>query len=91
MSRFTTAPAPMIERASLFRFVPLPGTYVYNNAKLYNLRNTDQDDNWDGNWSKYHIHHNNEHWWGSESDFKIMTAGYEKIRQYVDHRWTENF
>lgn len=79
----------MIERVSLFRFVPLPGTYVYENGSQFNLRNTDRDTNWDGNWGKYHIHHNDIHWWGSEADFEIMNRGYEKLKNYVDAKWLE--
>lgn len=74
----------MIERVSLFRFVPLPGTFVYNNPNLFNLRNTDRDGDFNDNWERYHIHHNNYHWWGSEQDFEELSTSYEKLKQVVD-------
>ncbi|MGH2943678.1 MAG: B12-binding domain-containing radical SAM protein, partial [Solirubrobacteraceae bacterium] len=40
--------APMVDRASLFRFVPLPGTYVYDHPEEFALRGTDRDSGWDG-------------------------------------------
>src|ERR1700716_1711336 len=49
--------APCVERVSLFRFVPLPGTYVYEHPGEFDLHGTDKDDDWEGDWSKYHIHH----------------------------------
>ena len=79
----------MIERVSLFRFVPLPGTFVYNNQKLYNLRNTDKSEGWDGDWSRYHIHHNNYHWWGTENEFNVMDNAYMVIKDFVDNYWSE--
>ena len=77
----------MIERVSLFRFVPLPGTFVYDNAEKYNLRNTDKDENWNGDWSRYHIHHNHLHWWGTEEEFGIMNKAYHKLEKYVHSTW----
>ena len=76
-----------IERVSLFRFVPLPGTYVYKNAQEFGLRGTDSSDNWDGNWGKYHIHHNHYHWWGSTAEFDELTRSYWELRAYVESRW----
>lgn len=78
---------PVIERVSLFRFVPLPGTFVYRNPKLFNLRNTDQDPGWDGDWGRYHIHHNDLHWWGSLKDFEELNTGYNILRQFVAANW----
>jgi radical SAM superfamily enzyme YgiQ (UPF0313 family) len=52
-----------ISRVSLFRFVPLPGTQVYDQAGSYGVRGTHLQPDWDGDWSKFHIHHNTRHWW----------------------------
>jgi anaerobic magnesium-protoporphyrin IX monomethyl ester cyclase len=81
--------APMIERVSLFRFVPLPGTYVYNNPEEFALRGTDRDPDWDGDWSRYHIHHNERHWWGQDRDFAELEASYTDLRAYVDATWPD--
>lgn len=76
-----------IERVSLFRFVPLPGTYVYKNGQKFGLRGMDSSDEWDGNWGKYHIHHNHYHWWGSAAEFKELTRSYWELHEYVESRW----
>src|SRR5262249_55576250 len=49
---------PALSRVSLFRFVPLPGTQVYRQAETLGLRGTHLQPDWDGDWSKFHIHHN---------------------------------
>lgn len=83
--------APAIERVSLFRFVPLPGTYVYDHPAEFGLRGTDRDPGWDGDWSRYHIHHNQQHWWGSAQDFAQVQHGYDQLRAMVDQLWPERF
>jgi radical SAM superfamily enzyme YgiQ (UPF0313 family) len=80
-----------IERVSLFRFVPLPGTYVYDHPEEFGLRHTDRDPGWDGDWSRFHIHHNDLHWWGGDQDFAQVEAGYTELRTMVDQLWPERF
>lgn len=80
-----------IERVSLFRFVPLPGTYVYDHPEEFDLHGTDRDPGWDGDWSRYHIHHNHQHWWGSAEDFTLVQRGYEELAAMVDRLWPERF
>ena len=79
--------APMVERVSVFRFVPLPGTYVYKNPQEFGLHGTDQDPNWDGDWSAYHIHHNNRQWWGTERDFDEVNRSYLELMRCVTDYW----
>ncbi|MEU6379253.1 radical SAM protein [Streptomyces sp. NPDC046909] len=81
--------APDIERVSLLRFVPLPGTYVYEHPDEFDLHHTDRDADWDGDWRRYHIHHNHEHWWGTTEDFAVVQQGYEMLRGMVDALWPE--
>jgi anaerobic magnesium-protoporphyrin IX monomethyl ester cyclase len=76
-----------IERVSLFRFVPLPGTFVFNNPAMFDIRGLNTQPGWDGNWGKYHIHHNHHHWWGSPHDFERLTEAYWKLQRYVEARW----
>lgn len=83
--------AEHIERVSLFRFVPLPGTYVYDHPDEFDLHGTDREPDWDGDWSRYHIHHNQHHWWGSTDDFTEVQRGYEQLREFVDAVWPERF
>lgn len=81
--------APLVERVSLFRFVPLPGTYVYNNPGEFGLRGTDRDPGWDGDWSRFHIHHNNHHWWGTAEEFAQVDAGYSELAAMVEALWPD--
>jgi len=82
---------PWIHRVSLFRFVPLPGTYVYKNPHLFDLRGIDTEPDWDGDWGKYHIHHNQRHWWGSLADFSELNESYRALRDFVEERWPSRF
>lgn len=83
--------APMVTRVALFRFVPLPGTYVYNNPLEFGLRGTDKAPDWNGDWGKYHIHHNDDHWWGTDAEFTELTSSYAELRSLVDVTWPERF
>ncbi|WP_083598156.1 MULTISPECIES: radical SAM protein [unclassified Flavobacterium] len=81
----------LIDRISLFRFVPLPGTYVYNNPNEYNLRGTLNSPNWDGDWGKFHIHHNHYHWWGNDNNFKVTNDSYEMLNKYIESKWPPKY
>ena len=81
--------APMVDRASLFRFVPLPGTYVYDHPEEFALRGTDRDADWDGDWDRYHIHHNTRHWWGTARDFAAVEQGYHELAAVVAELWPD--
>ncbi|MFO7807443.1 MAG: radical SAM protein [Candidatus Moraniibacteriota bacterium] len=71
----------MIERISLFRFVPLPGSRVYEKGGEYNL-------NLEGDvWEKCHIHHNRNHWWGTEDDFRIVESSCRRLEEFVRKKW----
>ncbi|HEX6152157.1 MAG TPA: radical SAM protein [Solirubrobacterales bacterium] len=78
-----------IERLSLFRFVPLPGTEVYERWTDYDVHGTHLEPDWDGNWAKFHIHHNHYHWWGSTDQFAELQAAYAELAQYVTERWPD--
>ncbi|MEU2872421.1 radical SAM protein [Streptomyces olivoreticuli] len=81
--------APDIERVSLFRFVPLPGTYVYDHPDEFDLHGTSHQPGWNGDWSQYHIHHNDKHWWGTEDQFAEVQTGYEELSALVDELWPD--
>lgn len=77
-----------LARVSLFRFVPLPGTQVYGDTLgAYPIHGTHLRPDWDGDWEKFHIHHNNRHWWGSTDDFAEMDAAYQQLERHVEERW----
>jgi len=89
--KFLAEISPLVERVSLFRFVPLPGTYTYDHPEEFKLRNTDNLPGWDGDWSRYHIHHNDLHWWGSEKDFQELTQGYIELESFIKSLWQDRF
>jgi anaerobic magnesium-protoporphyrin IX monomethyl ester cyclase len=76
-----------ISRVSLFRFVPLPGTQVYDQADIYGVRGTHLQPDWDGDWSKFHIHHNGRHWWGTNADWVETERSYQRLRGFVEDHW----
>ncbi|KAA2261103.1 B12-binding domain-containing radical SAM protein [Solihabitans fulvus] len=76
-----------LSRVSLFRFVPLPGTQVYDKAETYGVRGTHLQADWDGNWSKFHIHHNERQWWGSDDDWQETEESYLALRDFVESNW----
>ncbi|MFC5821001.1 B12-binding domain-containing radical SAM protein [Nonomuraea harbinensis] len=78
---------PMLGRVSLFRFVPLPGTEVYANALLHGIRGTHQQPGWDGDWSKFHIHHNTRRWWGDDEAWAETERSYAELRRFVEDEW----
>jgi radical SAM superfamily enzyme YgiQ (UPF0313 family) len=79
---------PMIHRVSLFRFVPLPGSYVYRNRNKFRLNINDEESEYSSiDWGKYHIHHNHYHWWGMVDDFEIMNTAYQKLDTFVKENW----
>ncbi|MFD8559661.1 B12-binding domain-containing radical SAM protein [Streptosporangium canum] len=78
---------PMLGRVALFRFVPLPGTEVYANALLHGIRGTHLQPGWDGDWTKFHIHHNQRHWWGTEADWRETERSYRELRDFVESAW----
>ena len=81
---------PIIKRVSLFRFVPLPGTQVYDQQDPEGNRlihGTHNEETWDGDWAKFHLYRNGRHWWGSEDDFAEVNASYEHIKGYIESVW----
>ncbi|MEU3456751.1 radical SAM protein [Micromonospora sp. NPDC006766] len=78
---------PALSRVSLFRFVPLPGTQVYDQAASHGIRGIHLQPDWDGEWVKFHIHHNNRHWWGTNAQWEETQRSYELLRDFVEQRW----
>jgi radical SAM superfamily enzyme YgiQ (UPF0313 family) len=76
-----------ISRVSLFRFVPLPGTAVYEHPFEFGIHGTHNQLDWDGDWSKFHIHHNGLHWWGSNDNWVETETSYLMLKSFVEDRW----
>jgi radical SAM superfamily enzyme YgiQ (UPF0313 family) len=78
---------PTVSRVSLFRFVPLPGTQVYAQAGEHGVRGTHLQADWDGDWAKFHIHHNERHWWGTDAQWAETERSYRMLRAFVEDNW----
>jgi anaerobic magnesium-protoporphyrin IX monomethyl ester cyclase len=76
-----------ISRVSLFRFVPLPGTQVYDEADAHGIRGTHAQADWDGDWSKFHIHHNMRRWWGDDRQWAETERSYRRLLAFVEGNW----
>jgi radical SAM superfamily enzyme YgiQ (UPF0313 family) len=76
-----------ISRVSLFRFVPLPGTQVYAQADRYGIRGTHAQPDWDDDWSKFHIHHNERRWWGTDAQWAELEQSYLRLKEFVEENW----
>jgi anaerobic magnesium-protoporphyrin IX monomethyl ester cyclase len=79
--------APDIARASLFRFVPLPGTQVYEQPAKYGIKGTHLQPGWDGDWSAFHIHHNDRRWWGTDAEWAQVESSYRRLRNFIEETW----
>ena len=61
-----------IQRISLYRFTPLPGSPIYK-----------KNVTWGRNWEDYTIYDNNIHWWGSKEDYLEMTQSYKILEKVI--------
>jgi radical SAM superfamily enzyme YgiQ (UPF0313 family) len=75
--------APMVDRVSLFRFAPLPGSFVFKHAASFKLNIPERI----VDWSKFHIHYNHYHWWGSDNDFARLEIAYRELESYISQNW----
>jgi anaerobic magnesium-protoporphyrin IX monomethyl ester cyclase len=79
--------APGIARVSLFRFVPLPGAQFYDQPEPYGIKGTHLQPGWDGDWSAFHIHHNDRRWWGSDAQWARVESSYTRLRDFIEETW----
>ncbi|WP_433189217.1 B12-binding domain-containing radical SAM protein [Actinoallomurus sp. CA-150999] len=79
--------APHLARVALFRFVPLPGTQVYADPDRYQITGTHLQPGWDGDWSRFHIHHNTRRWWGTDEQWAEVESSYARLRAFVEATW----
>lgn len=79
--------APSIARVSLFRFVPLPGTQVYQRPEKHGITGTHLQPGWDGGWSAFHIHHNDRRWWGTDTEWAQVESSYRRLRDFIEETW----
>lgn len=77
-----------IKRVSLLRFVPLPGSKVYENPHVYginvNVRNTLENLE---QYKRYRLYDAETNWWENEMEFKIRNECYKKLKDFIDSVW----
>jgi anaerobic magnesium-protoporphyrin IX monomethyl ester cyclase len=78
---------PDLARVSLFRFVPLPGTQVYDRPDAYGISGTHLQPGWDGDWSAFHIHHNARRWWGTDAQWAQVESSYWRLHGFIEAAW----
>lgn len=69
-----------IDRISLFRFVPLPGAPVCDDAEKYNLILPK-------NYDEIFIYNNERKWWGDKSEQEELEQAYQLLENYVKDNW----
>jgi anaerobic magnesium-protoporphyrin IX monomethyl ester cyclase len=60
---------------------------VYRDAEKYGISGTHLQPDWDGDWSKFHIHHNTRRWWGSDAEWQEVEDSHQELREFVEQRW----
>jgi hypothetical protein len=65
----------------------VPGTQVYDQADAYQVRGTHLQSDWDGDWAKFHIHHNDRQWWGTDANWAETQESFKVLRDFVERRW----
>lgn len=69
-----------IDRISLFRFVPLPGSPVYSNCEKYNLKIS-------SNFEDIYIYNNERKWWGTIQEQEELEKAYKLLENFVRNNW----
>lgn len=67
-----------IDRAVLYQFTPLPGSYVYEHPGVFGLLDHSF------NTSSYTIYQNMTHFWGSAEDHDMLVTEFNHLKRYVD-------
>ncbi|MFE4973656.1 hypothetical protein ACFRAR_16290 [Kitasatospora sp. NPDC056651] len=60
---------------------------VCEEAGLHGVRGTHLRPDWDGNWAKFHIHHNDERRWGSDQQWAEVEMPHTRLREFVESGW----
>lgn len=62
-----------IDRISLYRFTPLPGSPIYEESFVNKQE-----------WSEYSIYNDNVQWWGTKQDQELLNLSYNALKEVVD-------
>ena len=69
-----------VNRISLFNFMPLPGSEVYNNFKEYKLELPQS-------YEDIHIYNNCRGWWGDENAKREVKKSFMFLEEYINSNW----
>ena len=69
-----------IDRISIFRFVPLPGSPAYNDKDKHKLELPEDFD-------EIFIYNNERKWWGTEKDQDELEKSYQLLETFVKDNW----
>lgn len=72
-----------INRVSLLRFVPLPGSHIYENPKDYGIKKDVKF----MNKSAYRLYEKSARWWEKEEDYIMRNEIYEHIKTFMLSIW----
>lgn len=72
-----------INRVSLLRFVPLPGSHIYNNPKDYGIKKDIKTIDY----RCYKLYNGETDWWEDKNDFEIRNKIYEDISAFMKSIW----
>ncbi len=71
--RFLHKMRKYIDRISLYRFTPLPGSPIYEETFLNKQE-----------WSEYSIYNDNVRWWGTKKEQEVLNTSYQRLKDVVD-------
>lgn len=72
-----------INRISLLRFVPLPGSHIYNNPKYYGIKKDVKNIDY----HCYKLYNGETDWWENKSDFEKRNKIYEDLAAFMKTIW----
>lgn len=72
-----------ISRISLLRFVPLPGSKIYETPEIYGIKRNIKDIPH----SSYRLYETETDWWQDENDYKVRNEIYTHIKNHIISIW----
>lgn len=75
-----------INRISLLRFVPLPGSYIYNNPQKFGLKSNFSEQI---SYKSYRLYDETADWWEDNKELQIRNEIYVDIRNFMLTIWNE--
>lgn len=75
-----------INRISLLRFVPLPGSYIYNHPEKFGLRD---DFKQQISYKSYRLYDETDNWWKDDGEYILRNEIYKDIRDFMLTIWND--